>query len=186
MRRPLDAYYTPPELAARLVGLLPIERGDVVLEPHAGGGAFVNALRARNRAAKDVVICAADINPDAPGVQMEGVGNMPGLDFLSNLLSPEDGIDWVIGNPPYDNAAAHVKEALRLTRKGVGFLLRLAFLESASREAFWKEHPPAYVYILSRRPTFTGDGRTDSCAYGFFVWVKHKYNEPRLRWLMGA
>lgn len=184
-RIPLDAYYTEPALARRLVALLPLEQGDIVLEPHVGGGAFIDALIART-GTTPLVLVAADVDADAPGLCRPGVEQMPGFDFLSELLSPEDGISWVVGNPPFNHAQLHVEEALRIAKKGVGFLLRLAFLESATREAFWKKNPPACVYVLTRRPTFTGDGRTDSCAYGFFVWQKGQQEaDPRIRFLTG-
>ena len=64
---------------------------------------------------------------------------------------------------------------------GCAFLLRLAFLESVKRRPFWEQHPPAAVYVFTRRPSFTG-GRTDSAAYGWFIWCAH-YGPPVLRWL---
>ena len=59
----------------------------------------------------------------------------------------------------------------------MAFLLRLAFLESAKRIPFWNEHPCRKVFVLSSRPSFTGDGRHDSAAYGFFWWDK-SYTGP--------
>jgi hypothetical protein len=49
VRRDNDAYFTTPELAQALVDTLDILPGDEVLEPHAGGGAFVEACGARRR-----------------------------------------------------------------------------------------------------------------------------------------
>ena len=43
-RDPLDRYYTPPALAQQLVATLGILPGDVVLDPSAGGGAFLRCL----------------------------------------------------------------------------------------------------------------------------------------------
>jgi hypothetical protein len=81
----------------------------------------------------------------------------------------------VIGTPPYRQAQEHVERAIgiatadRTMPGGVAFLLRLAFLEGQGRAEFWRKHPPTEVHVLTRRPSFTG-GKTDSCAYAFFVW----------------
>jgi hypothetical protein len=155
----LDAYYTPDALASFLVNLLPIHGNDLVLEPSAGGGAFVKALLHKTNQ-----VVAIDLNPDAPGLKMVGSAVCDFLDVL-----PPNPPDWIIGNPPYFNASEHVEHALNCTDRHVGFLLRLAFLESKRRAAFWKKNPCRKVFVLSERPSFTG-GRTDNSAYGFFWW----------------
>jgi hypothetical protein len=48
-------------------------------------------------------------------------------------------------------------------------LLRLAFLESRRRVAFWRANPLARLYVLARRPSFVGTG-TDMAAYAWFGW----------------
>lgn len=155
----LDAYYTPRPLASFLVGLLPIEPGELVLEPSAGGGSFVAALVK----CTDEVI-ALDLNPDAPAL---GMVRGAAVDFLS--VRPKTRPRWVIGNPPYNTAQEHAAHALDVTDRHVVFLLRLAFLETKKRASFWAANPCRHVWVLSERPSFTGGG-TDSCAYGFFWW----------------
>lgn len=51
------------------------------------------------------------------------------------------------------------------------FLLRTAFLESKSRYDFWQENPLSGLYVMSKRPSFTGNG-TDATSYSWFVWDK--------------
>ena len=161
-----DQYYTPPTLADALMRRL-IADGWVtpdcsVLEPSAGGGAFVTALQ---RHVSDDVI-AIDI--DAPDSIC--------CDFLDWTMPA----DLVCGNPPFRDAERHVRHALGLRNHGgtVAFLLRLAFLEGKCRADFWNANPPSMVYVLRERPSFIRIGEdgtrvntgTDSCAYGFFVW----------------
>jgi len=156
-RRELDAYYTPDELAAFLVGLLPIEPTDTVMEPHAGGGAFVRAL---------LPVCsrvlACDVNPEAPGLDLAHSAHRG--DFLTCGISGR----WTVGNPPFRGHEAHIDHALSLSRH-VAFLLRLAVMESRGRISMWQRWPLRKVWVLAERPSFT-DGGTDSCAYGFFWW----------------
>jgi hypothetical protein len=75
--------------------------------------------------------------------------------------------DVIIMNPPYKLAMEFVEHAIESAGVTV-CLLRLAFLASQKRAAFWREHP-ADVYVLPKRPSFTGGG-TDSTDYAWFVW----------------
>jgi len=65
------------------------------------------------------------------------------------------------------------------------FLLRLAMLESQRRaRGLWQEHRPKKVYVLGRRPSFTGNGKTDATAYALYLWQKGWQGETTLDWLM--
>jgi len=174
-RRKNDAYYTPDDLAAKLVYLLSARLlpGCRVLEPSAGGGAFVRALWPYERVQG---VYVRDVDPDAPALYMPAparwdyrtsCGDFLDLHWDGSMPRPPH---WVIGNPPFEDAEKHVRHALRMSQHGVAFLLRLAFLESVKREAFWEEHPCSDIVVLTKRPCFTGNGKTDSCAYGFFIW----------------
>ena len=156
-RRPLDAYYTPDALASALVGLLPIEATDTVMEPHAGGGAFMRALLP---VAHWVLAC--DVNPEAEGLTLAHSAHYG--DFLTCSI----GGRWTVGNPPFRGFEEHVEHALTLSRH-VCYLLRLAVMESAGRAPLWQKWPLRKVWVLAERPSFTGGG-TDSAAYGFFWW----------------
>lgn len=170
IRAPLDAYYTPDDVARACVATIrPEVYGATVLEPSAGGGAFVRALHAAGAG----IVYASDINGDAAGLN-EPASSLGALDFTTLTGPPR--FDWIVGNPPFDAAEAHARRALALSTVGVAFLLRLAFLEGAKRRGFWREHPASVVYGLVSRPSFTGGG-TDSAAYGWFVWRKD--HDPR-------
>lgn len=81
--------------------------------------------------------------------------------------------DLIVGNPPYEYAEEFVRMALRhLAPHGsIVFLFRLAFLESQDRGAgLWREYPPYRVSVCSKRPSFTGNGKTDSAAYALYYW----------------
>lgn len=209
----LDAFYTPDDVAAACVRTLGGLRGLSVLEPHAGGGAFVRAATAAGAAS----VWAMDINPQAPALAPGACPNRMCGDFLREAPIGPGGAwggeppDWILGNPPFNEAEAHVRRALSLARHGVGFLLRLAFLEGLERAEFWREHRPSEVYVFRTRPSFrelyedgtvgrlrkrdrdTGEVVTkggkpvlvgcDSCAYGWFVWRLGVTHEPVLRWL---
>ena len=171
-RIPGDAYYTPDSLAVACVAHLPIKAGDHVLEPHAGGGAFVRALLSRG-----CTVDAQDVSPDATGLSLAHRSSVG--DFLERTSTRAK---WVIGNPPYRQAEEHIRHALSITERHVVFLLRLALLESQKRAPLWAETPLRKVFVLQKRPSFTGGG-TDSAAYGLFWWDKQWSDEGRIGWL---
>lgn len=170
-----DAYFTPDPVARACVATLPIERGMTVWEPHAGGGAFVRALL---RCTPHVVASDLVLRPEVAALVKHSRQADAREGWSFGIPSP----DWIVGNPPYSDAQDHVEMALRTARIGVAFLLRLAFLEGQARAAFWRAHPCAEVHVLSRRPSFTG-GKTDSCAYGWFVWRKDEHAPTTLHHL---
>lgn len=172
-----DRYFTPDPLALTLVRALAQDfqfQPATILEPSAGGGAFVRAVR---RQWPGSFIRANDIQPSHIAESDVNVcGDFVGLDG--------PGQDLIIGNPPFSHAEAHARHALSLRKRGgvVAFLLRLAFAESKGRVPFWQEHRPARVYVLSERPSFTGGG-TDSAAYGFFVWQEGWSGPTEMSWI---
>jgi len=159
-RTPLDAYYTDDNLAALLVGLLPMQAGQTAIEPSVGGGAFARAL-----AAAGLHVAGIDIDPAARG--LEDCREARVADWAD--VTPTGQADWIVGNPPYAHAQAHIEHALR-HGANVAMLLRLAFLESRKREAFWRRHPAHAIWTITPRPRFSGAKTTDSAAYGWFWW----------------
>lgn len=153
------------------MALLPIGRTDRVWEPHVGGGAFARAIERRTP-----WVMVSDLDPCAPGLKI-GSFSSSGADFLDLDWSA----DWIIGNPPFRDAESHIRHALTLA-PNVAFLLRLAMLEGKTRRALWEEHPPAQVWVLAERPSFTGGG-TDSAAYGFFWWDREWTRPTELGWV---
>jgi hypothetical protein len=127
-------------------------------------------------------ITGVDIQPgDCPDYD-----NLIAADFMDWGHAYEQGFDLVIGNPPYEHAEEFIRHSLfRLSKRGeMIFLLRLAFLASHSRGAgLWRESPPMIVYVLGKRPSFTGNGKTDATDYALFHWRAGYTGETLLRWL---
>lgn len=165
-----DAYYTPDRVARQCVRTIPwnpYKQEPRIIEPSIGGGAFARAIR---EARPDAYIYGIDIQRGADGFRFSDdhhVGDFSDADLTA---------DWIIGNPPYRQAEAHIRHALASAPR-VAFLLRLAFLESVKRAPFWREHPAASVHVFSKRPSFTG-GSTDSAAYAFFRWERTHHAGP--------
>ncbi len=175
-RHAQDQYMTPPwvvELALDHIPLL--DTGRPFLEPCAGTGNFVSALRRRY---PDRGIEAVDIDAQfLPGLkQWTPVAHMADFcewarDYRKTFTNPKIGPDVIVTNPPFSLAREILDAAFLVARPDtqIVMLLRLGFLESRKRRGWWQEHPLDHLYVLSQRPSFTGGG-TDATAYGYFVW----------------
>jgi hypothetical protein len=153
VRHPDDFYSTPGWcVRAILPHLQPVSA--FTLDPCAGDGAI---LREINHG------IGLEINRDR-AAQCEGI-------YLRNALSPEPwpACRQVITNPPYNLAMQFVVRALKECDGEIAMLLRLNWLGSQKRAAFHRSRP-SDVFILPRRPSFTGDGRADATEYAWFVW----------------
>lgn len=107
-----------------------------------------------------------------------------GIDFRSQNRV----VDNIVTNPPFHSAEEFVHAGLRQTKKKLALLLRLAFLESATRQkTIFSVHPPSSVWIFSERITFYPSGAvkkgSGTTAYAWYVW-DHEYDGPtQLKWL---
>lgn len=159
-----DAYFTPPALALAICRALDPLIGPPhhVLEPGAGGGAFMDAAEATWPTAG---ILGVDLEPKTVGV-LQG-------DFLTALAGGSQSI--VLGNPPYLLAEQFVHAGLRHVRHGghVAFLLRLSFLGGQGRaRTIYGQRNLRWLMPITPRPSFTPDGKTDAAEYALFVWQR--------------
>lgn len=90
-------------------------------------------------------------------------------DFLE--WQPDKKYKTIIGNPPYSLALEFLEKCFEIADPDteIIMLLRTAFLESQKRYEFWQKHPVNKLYVLSKRPSFTGKG-TDATSYSWFIW----------------
>lgn len=96
-------------------------------------------------------------------------------DYLTTKLNYKP--DVIITNPPFRYALEFVQKALEDVKDGgyVIMLLRLNFLETKARKAFFDDYMPEYIFVHHKRMSFTADGKTDSVAYAHYVWRKGFY-----------
>ena len=77
--QPNDVFYTPAQLVKQLLEHVPLDHGDMVLDPFMGEGAFFNAY--------------------FPCVRSDWCEITKGRDFYE-YVKP---VDWVISNPPFSD-----------------------------------------------------------------------------------
>jgi len=161
-----DFYATPKTTIKALLDIHPIIYP--ALEPSCGKGAILDELNGG-------IAIGCDINPDFKP-------NLVG-DYLSLFLMKK--YNTIITNPPFKLALEFIEKALGDVEDcgQVIMLLRINFLESKKRKPFWQANPPSHIYVLSSRPSFTGNG-TDSTGYAWFVWTKGRTTkETIMNWL---
>lgn len=86
-----------------------------------------------------------------------------------NYLVDDTRRNFVITNPPFTQAFEFCVHARKYSDNTL-LLLRLNFLASKKRAAWWRENEPTALLVLTHRPSFTGNGKTDSTDYAWFYW----------------
>lgn len=165
-KRHTDDHYRTPDWCA-LVGVHALAnalaaqrlpgvdtKSHLVYDPCVGTGVFPRVARERGHRWNWL---EGDINPG----YVENPANF--------LTAPaRHDVSAIIANPPYSLALEFAERSLMMTSTVV-MLLRLGFLETKRRYHFNRRYR-ADVIVLPKRPSFTGDGKTDGAAYGWFVW----------------
>lgn len=162
-RKSLGAFYSPPSLVEPMVAWAVTRADESVLDPSCGDGVFLESAARRlrdlgaSRAQVAALLHAVDLNPDAARYTEERLVTELGLPFANvrvasffsldppgELFGPADGVDAVIGNPPYiryqEFAGGARLEALERTVGAGVHLTRLA-----SSWAHFVVHATAFV-----------------------------------------
>ena len=167
-----DDFHQTPRIAVE--ALLGVEQfTGPIWEPACGLGAISEVLIAHGH---DTV--SSDLVP-------RGYGQAP-IDFL---LEWQPRAPNIISNPPFKLALEFAENALRLTSGKVAMLLRLAWLEGQERRAFFVAHPPARVWVFSKRlPMMHREnwtGRKASSPVPITAWFVWEYGHvgPARRWI---
>ena len=114
---------TPPELVDRMVALADIRPGQRVLEPSAGTGRIIDAIR---RTAHGYAITAVELN-----CNMAQVSAMQLLAELSTLPSDLTVREWVAHSgldPAHEISGSSVRKASRISRAGNRHLRRALYM----------------------------------------------------------
>jgi SAM-dependent methyltransferase len=113
-----QSFFTPPEVAARVVELAEIEPEDIILEPSCGIGGLVNEINKVKHALIDV----CELNPEfletLKAKRYPTIRNTYNQDFLT--LKPSEIYDRVIMNSPFSKFQwiAHIQHAYKFLKPG--------------------------------------------------------------------
>jgi hypothetical protein len=170
-----DHYPTPAGVTRALLLAEPLPK--YVWDPCCGTGAIVGELRAAGHevVASDLVDYGIPITP--PSYYR--------VDFLLERQAPID-CEGIVCNPPYKLAPQFVRHALALV-PFTAMLLRLAFLESASRTDIIEGGQLARVLVfrhrlpMMHRHNYTGKRTNNGVAFAWFAWRRDWCGNPQIK-----
>ena len=172
-----DQFTTPAWCVEAILGALYSANSDLpetVLDPCCGDGSLL-------RTVEQHLLGAHKCEVSCKGIEIDDILAFRASKVCSVIEGDATAVGWpaadlIITNPPYSLAEEFVRKALAEVSQysTIVMLLRLNWLASLRRAAFHCKHP-ADIYVLSKRPSFTG-GRTDACEYAWFCWGQGRGN----------
>ena len=153
-RHKQDFYPTPPDVTKARMKVLNLREGTKVWEPACGTGEMVRAM--------------TECGMSVIGTDIKG-----GIDYLSVQDLPEN-TGWIITNPPFSIAEEFIRHSATF---GIPFamLLKAQYFHAAKRMQLFHEIKPAFIFPLTWRPDFTGDGHPLMDVM-WTVWVPGWWN----------
>ena len=163
----VDFYPTPlPVVMGFLSNLKMPDIFGRILDPGAGSGNISRVLRMNGWQG---IIDAVELREEERKA-LSGIPPKPPNVYIENFLDfdPPSRYDLAIANPPFSLAEEFAEKCFSCSNK-TALLLRLGFLCTEGRRAFWKKYPYDSIYYLTNRPSFTGTGN-DMTEYAWYVW----------------
>jgi hypothetical protein len=176
-RRILDAYPTENGVTRALLNRVDIH--GTIFCPTSGDGIIADYLHSSIEPRPAII--TNDIDPKFS----------PKVDYTMDAteigtwqhISGSHNIEWVVDNIPYKHALTIADHAMSHTGTGVALLLRISFLEPAGQRSGnrgewldrYADKLSNVVFMGNPRPSYTGNGKTDSATTAWLVW-RHNWS----------
>ncbi len=147
-------------------------RTHTMLEPCVGQGHIVKAFDAHGEMSIDWT--SNDIDPKHTADRHEDATTDEYWDSIGEF-------DFVVSNPPFDEAFEIVRHAVEHAAIAVCMLLPLNFTESTQERRDWLDAHPPTRQVTMRRWSFRRNHSTAGIAVAWMVWGKHGLITPGLR-----
>lgn len=165
----LDKFYTNKDIVSicydAIKKHLDIDKKELIIEPSAGNGAFINVIK---KLSNNHLFY--DIKPENEEIIKK--------DFLDLRFEDCNGIAGchIIGNPPFGNksskAIAFIKHATNiLMAKSVSFILPISFKKASLQKSFPPNYHLVYQTVLPPN-SFTHFGIPKNIKTVFQIWIK--------------
>jgi hypothetical protein len=138
-RNTIDKYYTKAEIVNQCIDLIKykinIDKNDIVIEPSAGNGAFINKIKELSEN-----YYFYDINPEHDEIIKK--------DFLTLEINKEDYKIHIIGNPPFGRQSS---SAIKFIKKCCSFASTISFiLPKSFKKDSMKKHFLKNYHLISQ------------------------------------
>lgn len=154
-----DFYPTPPEVTQALLQELKLDKATKIWEPACGEGHMAKVIEAAGYLTK-----SSDLFDRGYGEH--------GVDFTKQ--TDNRGCQWMITNPPFNEAVAFIEKAASLQLDGFALLLKSQFWHAKKRLIVFEAYTPAAIMPLTWRPDFTEGERGGSPTMDtlWTIWKK--------------
>ena len=169
-RNTVDKYYTKNDIVLDCVKLVKdrifVDReNDLVIEPSAGNGAFIDELRKICNHCKFY-----DIEPDHESIDKQDYLDLD-MDHETRMLYPKI---HVVGNPPFGRQSTY---AIKFIKKSVEFCDSISFIlpRSFKKDSMKNHFPLDFHLVLEKNVpdnSFLVDGKTHNVPCIFQIWEK--------------
>ena len=177
-----DDYYATPYQATEML-LDNVKFEGSFLEPCVGGGHIADVIK---RYYPNECVYGSDLVDR--GYSNTLVANFLEYDFLGQKF------DNIVTNPPYSLAQEFLEKGMEVVNNNgkIAMFLKIQFLEGAKRKEMFKNYPPKYIYVFSKRQNPWRNGSpvdekgkpwSSTMCFAWFVWEKGFSGEPIVRWL---
>ena len=173
-RREADFYETPEWCTRALLDSYPIDPKSTIVECCAGHGAISRVLKEYYPQCN---LIQYELNKNK---KLKKYGHVIWGDFLENCVYSEE-VNYVITNPPFTLSLEFITKCREnYPNAEIIMLLPFSFLGSAKRHDWWLENIPNKFSVLSDRPSFTNNSKTDSSTYSWIHWFNMYRNNIQL------
>lgn len=168
-----DCVFTPGYVTDDLLDLNILNGCTSVLEPCAGDGAIVKAIRRQNF---DWFIGAVEINNDfAEALYESNPDSVTIGSFLDDKITTttHGTYDAIITNPPYSCLDPIIQKSYTFLNPSgkMAMLLRLQHLSGVKRAKLIEALPPTSIHMFGHRPAIT-NSVADIGGYCWVIWDK--------------
>ena len=165
-----DIRYTPASAVQALLSSSVAPPKGYYVEPAAGSGDLIRVLDEWGFRCS----FACEIREEERRNLQHAALNVYIGDYLS--LVPLVSGDTYIMNPPFSLGAQFWAHIMKYSPGYVAALLRCNTLGSNTWADTWNQYPPTAIRALRKRPSFTGDGKTDASEYMWAIY--HEGDKP--------
>ena len=176
-----DDYYATPYVGTQML-LDNVDFTGNFLEPCVGGGHIADVIKKHYDKAD--VLGSDLVDRGYPNTLVE--------DFLTYDFDRK--FDNIITNPPYSLAQEFLEKGMEVVNNNgkIAMFLKIQFLEGAKRREMFKNYPPKYIYVFTKRQNPWRNGSqvdekgkpwSSTMCFAWFIWEKGSKSEPIIRWL---